>query len=86
MKKLILVILIIIIGFLFWKYGINYIQNSNSIIKGINDLKSDIETSINNLKHEGEQKLKQAEDLKNKAENKVDKFNKAVDAVNELTK
>ncbi len=64
----------------------NYIQNPESIFKGVNDLKGDITTSINNLKQESEEKLKQAEDLKNKVEDKVDKFNKAVDAVNELTK
>jgi len=86
MKKLLLIILIIVVGFLVWKYGMNYIQNPESIFKGVNDLKGDITTSINNLKQESEEKLKQAEDLKNKVEDKVDKFNKAVDAVNELTK
>ncbi|MBI5152564.1 hypothetical protein HZA39_03450, partial [Candidatus Peregrinibacteria bacterium] len=62
------------------------INGTADIISTVDKLKTDIQTSVENLTKEGEEKLKQAEDLKNKVEDKVDKFGKAVDAINELTK
>lgn len=86
MKKLLLLIVLIALGFLIWKYGVPYFSGTASIIETVDKLKTDVQTSVENLKKEGEEKLKQAEDLKNKVEDKVDKFGKTVDAVNELVK
>lgn len=86
MKKLLPLLILILLGWIFWKYGLPYINGSANIIEAVDKIKTDMETSVGNLKNEAETRINQAEDLKNKVEDKVDKFGKAVDAVNELVK
>lgn len=85
MKKLLIVIIIGIVVFLVWKYGSGYFLPA-SVLENIDKLKTEVETSVDNLKKEAETKLQEAQDLKNKIDDKVDKLNKTVDAVKELTK
>lgn len=85
-RKLFWLVIMLIIGFVIWKYGLPYINGSANLIDTANKLKTDVQTSVENLKKEGEAQLKQVEDLQNKVKDKADKFGKTVDAVNELVK
>lgn len=86
LKKIFYIIFVGIVLFLVWKYGQDYIQNPGEIFSKTNELKNNLYTSVENLKKEGETRIQQAQDIKNKVDDKIDKLNKAVDAVSDLTK
>ena len=87
MRKIIItIILIIVLALIALKYGADFIKNPKALFQSATGIKTDVQKSLDNLKKEGETKINQAQELKAKAEDKYNKFNKAVDAVNDLTK